>query len=507
MTTDWNWVFTSESGRDNMLRDRIDDLSRSAAAARNSSARLSSQLSTLQGSIEARLSALSRAFDAYVELGDLRERLDRYPDTGAIRNEAYRAIEELSGGGQPRRVDDRGTGYWLAPAVNALTALSQGDRDVEAEQAALGADPEAVWFGVTAAGALGHGVAVGDQVAPLLTCDEHPSARQRVLWQGVLAGLFGAVVAQARPVWSPQLETDRVDWRNWIGSASKSNSATDNLRWLAELTVDLEPPPTRLTVPVPISTDPEPIPADPALTAARDALRTVVLGLIDQGMGDEGALLERARLLRRAIENPGAGVAKPVEEPAGPGVTDEVRTALLAAAPGSANRRELLLWIRPLLAPVVEQLAREAATPVAVTMPVNTKAGRVEVGDQGAAPADVARAEAAIAAWSRAPWSRVVVPAAIAGAFAVLAFVVLLAGHPRGALLLLLAAIVAGLWAGFSEHTRRGTLRQRQTLITELHDDLSEATVRVQGILRTQQDATVDAARDADTVRSRLPTT
>lgn len=73
MSSDWTWSFRSEYGRDVMLRDRLEELESESDAASNRASRLSSQLARVQGSLETRLTALSRAFDAYVELGDVPE--------------------------------------------------------------------------------------------------------------------------------------------------------------------------------------------------------------------------------------------------------------------------------------------------------------------------------------------------------------------------------------------------------------------------------------------------
>ena len=103
MGDDWGWYFTSADRRTSLLRDELDAV-RSSASAQTS--RLTSQLRTLQGSIETRLSALSAAFDAYVELGDIREQLAGYPDTTVVRRDAMVAIESLAGGRRAERIDD-----------------------------------------------------------------------------------------------------------------------------------------------------------------------------------------------------------------------------------------------------------------------------------------------------------------------------------------------------------------------------------------------------------------
>ncbi len=126
---DWDWFWAGEGGRDNLLRSEIEGLHSQASAARSQAARLSSQLAKVQGSMETRLSALAAAFDAYVELGDVREQLAGYPDTSAVRRDATAAFEVLTRGGIPERLPDRTPDYWLTDAMNAVIALAAGHPD------------------------------------------------------------------------------------------------------------------------------------------------------------------------------------------------------------------------------------------------------------------------------------------------------------------------------------------------------------------------------------------
>ena len=126
---DWEWFWAGESGRDRLLRDEIEGLQGAASVARSQSARLSSQLAHVQGSMERRLSALAAAFDAYVELGDVREQLAGFPDTSATRREATAALRVLTRDGTPERLAEDQSGYWLAPAMNAVIALAAGSAD------------------------------------------------------------------------------------------------------------------------------------------------------------------------------------------------------------------------------------------------------------------------------------------------------------------------------------------------------------------------------------------
>ena len=135
-----------EGGRDNLLQSEIEGLHSQASAARSQAARLSSQLAKVQGSMETRLSALAAAFDAYVELGDVREQLAGDPDTSAVRRNATAAFEVLTRGGIPERLPDSTADYWLADAMNAVIALAAGSPDRVADARAVALDRDAELF-------------------------------------------------------------------------------------------------------------------------------------------------------------------------------------------------------------------------------------------------------------------------------------------------------------------------------------------------------------------------
>jgi hypothetical protein len=164
----FEWWFSGEYGRDQILRDRYESVQADASAAQARTSRLSSQLSQLQGSIEARLNALSEAFDAYVELGDVREQLTPYEDSAAVRRDAMAAIAALGEGRPIQTVDDRGTGYWIAAATNAVTARASGRPDVAAEQTLTAQHRDAELFMVAAAAAIDRGGLVGGPLPPAL---------------------------------------------------------------------------------------------------------------------------------------------------------------------------------------------------------------------------------------------------------------------------------------------------------------------------------------------------
>ncbi len=496
--TDWEWFLSSEGGRDRILRGQIEGLEDSVSSARSHSARLSSQLTQLQGSIETRLQALSAAFDAYVELGDVREQLAGYPDTSAIRRDAVTAIEVLSRGGRPDPLEHRDLDYWLSYAVNAVIALAAGNRDPDAERRAAELSPDAELFVVTAAGALGVGTGVGARVAPLLVCDGTLAPRQMVLFHAVLAGLYGPRLPEVGDVWRTGVETSPDHWTSWIRTHGRTDGPGESLRWLDTLTT---PTPTPTAAPPPDSDDDA---APPPAADSRTGLRTAVIDLVGQGMGDEEALLARSRVLRARIEDPGSPAADDEPEVPNRPVTEVVQEALLAAAPGSPVRQELLRWLGPGLAAAATQLGTEAQDLPAAGVRVSTEAGMLEVTTEGAPAARLTQAEQTIAEYNESPLSRIVIPAVVAGVLAVLALVAAGTQHPRGALLLLFAAVVAALVVGYQFWDRRSVDRRRTEMVAQMHAAVARGQRESADRRRDLEQAASEAARTAEVVRTRL---
>ena len=150
MTDDWQWFWAGEGGRDRILRDEVEGLHAQLSSASSQTHRLSSQLATLSGSIESRLNALSAAFDAYVELGDVREELAAYEEPATVRRAVMEAIDALAGGRAATPVDPRGLDYWLPYAMNAVIGLVEGRPDPAAHDLARSLSPEADPFVVAA---------------------------------------------------------------------------------------------------------------------------------------------------------------------------------------------------------------------------------------------------------------------------------------------------------------------------------------------------------------------
>lgn len=490
-----------------MLREEIEGLQANASAASRRSAQLSSQLANLQGSLETRLIALSAAFDAYVELGDVREQLAGFPDTSAVRRDAVAAIETLSRGGRPEVVADRGQDYWLSYAVNAVRALAAGSPDLEAERRAVELSPDAELFIVAAAGGLGHGARVGDRVAPLLTCDGSLNWRQVKLWRALLAGAYGEVLPAVRPVWVPAIDQTADTWVAWV-LTQVGNSANAALGWLDALTagsneraaVELGPPLAAEVLR--LAGDAPPAPADAENPQA--GLRSVVIDLIGRGMGNEAELLERSRVLRARIEAPNGAAEDVVPEPPLRLVTVEVQEALLASPPASPRQRALLGWVAPGLRAAVAVFDSRAAAVAPAPVSVNTEAGSLDVLPTGADSAAVARRKQTLAQRNASPAVRIIAPAALTTVFAVLAVITLVAGSTRGSIALWLAAAVAGGALLYMIRDRRLAARHLSEQLVTLKQQITDGQQQAR-VDQAERERAADAAgRQASAITARL---
>ena len=528
MPDDWDWFWASESGRDSLLRNEVEGLHAQASQARSQAARLSSQLAKVQGSLETRLSALAAAFDAYVELGDVREQLAGHPDTSAVRRGARAALEVLTRGGVPERLTGAARDYWLADGVNAVVARVSGTPDPETEARAVALDRDAELFVVAALGALGRGAQVGQRVPPLLVTDGELSPAQQALWTAVLAGEYGDVLPAVHEPWRPALHDPDAGWRGWARTEARSSTPLETLRWAERQVAASQPGATYADT----SASPtgrsaaDLVPADDlvlarpgtdptaptgATTAARSALAAVALALIDRGLGEEVALLERARELRARIESPGGPPVsrdRPRDASAPTTVLIAARSAFLTAAPGSAARAELLSWVSSGLGVVVDSCIAELEAARPESQEARTPGGLVQVAPPGVTAEQRARAESRVHEQHAAPpASARLVPAVAAGVLLVGA--VLLGAFGNGGLATLagLATVVAlGLLVRgvFRERSRRQDLKSDLEVTSRYLDD-TEARVRQQETSRL--DAVAEAQRLASGLRERLGAT
>lgn len=156
---DTSWWWSGDFGRDRQLRRALEDQAASAAYTRAQQARavssLRSELEGMRGNLEARVSALTRSFLAFVELDSIRQRLSDEPEFLDARRSAHRDLEALLEGRPPQERPDV-AGYWVVPAVAAL----RPDGSVDQARAAEARSRDAAGthrFHAAARAALGHG--------------------------------------------------------------------------------------------------------------------------------------------------------------------------------------------------------------------------------------------------------------------------------------------------------------------------------------------------------------
>ena len=525
----FDWWFRN---RDYVLRERLAEVQTEAyAASARSNARLSSKLSRLQGSLEGRLNALSAAFDAYVELGDIREQLAAYGDSAAIRRESLAAIAALGDGRPAKPVDDRGSNSWLPTATNALIARVSGAPDEGAEAAARQQDPSAELFLIEGAGVLGHGPEVAARVPAVLPSDgSRFDAHQQVIWQGAVDGVFGSgLLALLLQDWQPMLPTDAIDWSDWARQQAGQEGQT-LLNWIEEQTTAPSPGPPSVTghQGTGLTTEIDP---DSQLPGTNSGLQDLVFEMINAGQGEERELLARARELRARIENPTAnesssrvntgptGVGS-LENPAHlsiPGVggirgvggipgVELIRRAFLDSTRDSAAHADLRTVVYPGLLAVVEQETPAVLHHEPTTTVVRIHGHAVPVTADGPDRSELAKAQSVPMVGDPANSNaRLYGFAGGAGAALVLALILAVTGGSAAlVILLLIAAVVLGI---FAVRVWLGRRREQQDVEERRQADLAsvdQAVLKAKQSDAAQRSAAQESAAQLDRIRMAL---
>ncbi|MGB3437735.1 MAG: hypothetical protein WBA97_03185 [Actinophytocola sp.] len=412
MSDDW-WVERHQNKRLAGLEEDLGYVSASLSSARASQNRLKAELSKVSGSLEQRLNRLSAAFDAFVEISDLRVTLGLFDSHGRVRHQAKQL---LAGAGLPDVSDV--DGYWLAPALIALRGVADGVVDDEALGLATARDPlRTGTFHALLTSVLG-GRSTVPSLAPVLTAlPEEVSTYQRAVWLLAADGFFGAEgwelarercaefvagvtdgslvpvlrdVAVAKAVVAVPKELDGG------GSIATALHACEKLTVLRAWVTDALDGYTN----------------EPA--AAPDELaRTALELLIDEGSAVELPLLARERELRAVIE--GKETAKSTwDSPVG------TAAALLRADISSeqGNRRALAVRAStPVLLTLAEEFATTARAEAPASLSVRTRYGQVTITPTGPDATSMQRARDLVARSARVESQRrnVAIGAAVMG--------------------------------------------------------------------------------------------
>jgi hypothetical protein len=421
MLTD-DWVDYRQQRNLRRLGDELSTLNSSLYEQRAESSRLRSQLARVQGSLEERITALSRAFDAFVELSDIRVVLGMFDAPALLR---HRSRQLLAGIGDPSYVPPAVllppgadvANYWLAPAVRALGVLLDGG-DAAADLAAAEAlEPVKTATLLAAATALTGrtelAVAWLAKALPEVTPARPVTRAERVLWQAAVHGLFGAggvalieerlttLVRRLDPAGSTKLD-DALHTTVVARAASKTgvllfasypevDAALTAGRRLAGLRALCEPAPAvEATAKARPSTDP----SGGALDHGPAALAQLVRRLVDEGTEEERPLLRRAEELQALIETRAARVQPPWDEPVAP------PEELLAADAGNRHDPECGALARRVVAARLLAIADGLAAAAAVDPPARVTAeqrtGKIRVTAAGPDPGDIAAARARV---------------------------------------------------------------------------------------------------------------
>lgn len=210
----FEWSWGSEYKRAQLLRDALDDANAQRA---RTSRRLNSRLAELEGTLQSKLDALSSAFDAFVELADVREQLHELPDWSHTRRAVQASLTSLMDGERPAPLDPAEHDHWLADAMNAVVALVGGEDASVYEQRALQKSDQAPLFVVTTLVALDAGDRAQGRVASVFEGVTDLDEDHLVLLRAAVAGLVpvGDLAAIGEQL-APSLDEPEA-WRSWLG--------------------------------------------------------------------------------------------------------------------------------------------------------------------------------------------------------------------------------------------------------------------------------------------------
>lgn len=380
MSDDW-WTDHRQNKRLSGLEEDLSYVSASLSQARASQNRLNAELSKVRGSLEQRLNRLSAAFDAFVEISDLRVTLGLFDTHGRVRHQA----KQLLAGTGVADVSDA-DGYWLAPALIALRGVADGVVDEEALALATARDPlRAGVFHVLLTSVLG-GRSTVRSVAPALPAlPAEVPGYQRAVWLLAADGYFGtdgwdvarercaefvagvtddSLASALRAVATPKSVVPVPKELDGGGSMPNSLHACEQLSvlrsWVTEALDGYTGEP-------------------PAVEEPDELTRRSLELLIDEGSAVELPLLARERELRAVIE--GKETAKSTwDSPVG-GAVELLRADFSAEQP---NRKALATRAcAPVLVTVAEDLAKTAHLEPPASLSVRTRYGHVTISPSG----------------------------------------------------------------------------------------------------------------------------
>ena len=324
------------------IREVSSELDALRSQAYSDSSRLRSELSRIRGSLESKVDRLTAAFEAFVELSDIREQMAVYTDAAIVRHQVRLMFAAVGAGRTPEPPELPDVpGYWLVPGARALYARMSGEptRAAKYAEAAIELGGERARYFLIAGARLAEPIDLtAVELAALLPKGENVTRAQRDFWLAAAAGAFGgAGRALAINAVSGALGAEPKATEPWLTGVRRFSrgSVADMLSGLREHCT---------TRPVEASPEPAAAAADERPAADREqdqpiaALAALVEALINEGHDPERPLLRRAEKLRGLVER---GVApepyRAYDEPVGTMTELAYADAFEGTAPSSAR--------------------------------------------------------------------------------------------------------------------------------------------------------------------------
>ncbi|WP_427890963.1 hypothetical protein ACQHIV_01680 [Kribbella sp. GL6] len=392
---------------------QLSDLQSEMSYARSEASSLRSQLSRIQGSLQSRVDSMSRAFDAFVELSDLRQETVAFIDAAELRRYATRVLSAMAAGAELPAAGRPVPQYWLEPAVAALVSLHAGTPDEEAVSTAIKLDERRTsTFLALASAALGQRHQVRNEwidAAFGVPSDDGTLTRvQRVLWTTAARGGFSAesldlVVRRLQAAMSPD--------GAWLSRLESRGSTTARPRGLkgTEKQDDAWMRLSRVRDAVDsILGNTEAREPDPNLTADatepdKNSTAALLRLLISEGSEPERQTLARIAVLRSRVTG-GAESAETLSDSAGK--VDALLADDLALAAEPHLAATALRVISPSVLPAVESLAHTADQPGPSEVSVDSGTQTVTIRKDGPDQLQLAAAAAAITSRVGGPTAR-----------------------------------------------------------------------------------------------------
>jgi hypothetical protein len=381
------YVPYSDAGQRRVIKElnaEVTSLNFTLSSQARESSRLRSELGKLQGSVEARLKRLTVAFDAFVELSDIRMTLTMFPSAALVRHRTRELLDALPGTPAPIGNPTDVPGYWLAPAGTALVALLKDAGDDGALAEATVRDPYRTALLLTFAGIIADRPELARRYLPTaigtLAIGTPVTRAQRLLWTEAAAGRFGppgeAIVRQLLAgLIGTGVEVDLFPGRpgDPVAAARKLNvlrTLLDRANPAAPMPVTAKavpetttayatitpgtaravPTAPALSAPATTSFATTVAPAQPAPAAGEpvdetiEAVAAMLGALVDEGTVEEAPLLRRSEELRAIIEDDRATPVESWDAPAGDPVELLVADASDPTPAGDLARAAAARW-------------------------------------------------------------------------------------------------------------------------------------------------------------------